>query len=141
MVRARFVEYVGRFVRLASRYEEDVFGVTNISFPTSTFSEGPGDSSQLGSGIVFLDDTAGSREVMGNTSRIEGWRRTAMYRICQEVTSYNRPQSVISHSGLAHISPFTRILSSSSLAAPSEGLISIINYGDCASQNTCKTRR
>jgi len=85
LVRARFIEYVYRFVRLASRYEEDTLGTTTIGFPGSSFNEGPGDTSQLGSGIVFLDDAAGSREVMANTSRIEGWRRTAMYLTYQEV--------------------------------------------------------
>jgi len=38
----------------------------------------------LGSGIDFLDDAAGSREVLANASRIEGWRRTAMYSMRQE---------------------------------------------------------
>jgi len=82
------MEYVYRFVRLASRYEEDTLGTTTIGFPGSSFFEGPGDTSQLGSGIVFLDDAAGSREVVANTSRIEGWRRTAMYRTFQEVRYY-----------------------------------------------------
>jgi hypothetical protein len=81
------VEYLWRFVRLASRYEEDTLGTTTIGFPGASFNEGPGDSSQLGSGIVFLDDAAGSREVLANASRIEGWRRTAMYRMFQEVVS------------------------------------------------------
>ncbi|KAI9509047.1 spindle pole body interacting protein [Russula earlei] len=84
LVRARFVEYVWRFVRLASRYEEDILGSTTIGFPGIPFSEGPGDTSQLGSGIVFLDDVAGSREVTANSSRIEGWRRTQTYRMFQE---------------------------------------------------------
>ncbi|KAI0301650.1 spindle pole body interacting protein [Multifurca ochricompacta] len=84
LVRARFVEYVWRFVRLASRYEEDILGTTTIGFPGISFNEGPGDTSQLGSGTVFLDDAAGSREVLANASRIEGWRRTAMYPMFQE---------------------------------------------------------
>jgi hypothetical protein len=81
------VEYVWRFVRLASRYEEDTIGTTTIGFPGASFNEGPGDSSQLGSGIIFLDDAAGSRELQANASRIEGWRRTTMYRMFQEVMS------------------------------------------------------
>lgn len=89
MVRARFVEYLWRFVRLASRYEEDILGATTIGFPGVPFSEGPGDTSVLGSGIVFLDDVAGSREVTTNASRIEGWRRTPMHRMFQEVTYYH----------------------------------------------------
>ncbi|KAI0064359.1 spindle pole body interacting protein [Artomyces pyxidatus] len=84
LVRARFTEYVQRFVRLASRYEEDVLGTTTIGFPSATFIEGPGDHSHLGSGIVFLDEAAGSRELAANASRIEGWRRTATYHGYQE---------------------------------------------------------
>ncbi|ETW77958.1 hypothetical protein HETIRDRAFT_388025 [Heterobasidion irregulare TC 32-1] len=84
LVRARFTEYVHRFIRLASRFEEDVTGTTTIGFPSATFSEGPGESSQLGSGIVFLDEAAGARELAMNASRIEGWRRTMTYQYFQE---------------------------------------------------------
>ena len=70
---------------MASRYEEDTIGSTTIGFPGAPFNEGLGDTPQLGSGIVFLDDVVGSREVAANASRIEGWRRTPMYRTFQEV--------------------------------------------------------
>jgi hypothetical protein len=95
LVRARFVEYLWRFVRLSSRYEEDILGATTIGFPGVLFSEGPGDTSQLGSGIVFLDDVAGSREVTANASRIEGWRRTPMHRMFQEDFKRVRATSAI----------------------------------------------
>jgi len=71
-----------------------VLGATTIGFPGVSFTEGPGDTSHLGSGIVFLDDAAGSREVLANASRIEGWRRTAMHRICQEVIVTDALQTV-----------------------------------------------
>jgi hypothetical protein len=35
---------------------------------------------QLGSGIVFLDDVLGVKELGVNASRIEGWRRTVSYQ-------------------------------------------------------------
>jgi hypothetical protein len=73
---------------LASRYEEDILGATAIGFPSAPFNEGPGDTSQLGSGVIFLDDVAGSREVTANASRIEGWRRTPTHRMFQEVILY-----------------------------------------------------
>lgn len=76
-----------RFIRLASRYEEDVIGMTTIGYPSTVFNEGPGESSQLGSGMVFLDEPAGLREVTANASRIEGWRRTQTYHYFQEVCS------------------------------------------------------
>jgi hypothetical protein len=62
-----------------------VLGTTTIGYPGVSFTEGSGDASHLGSGIDFLDDAAGSREVLANASRIEGWRRTGMYRMRQEV--------------------------------------------------------
>ncbi|KAI0261594.1 spindle pole body interacting protein [Gloeopeniophorella convolvens] len=95
LVRARFVDYVTRFVRLASRYEEDVLGTTNIGFPSVSFAEGPLETPQLGSGIVFSDEAAGSREVLANASRIEGWRRTAMYRVYQEDFKLNLAGSAL----------------------------------------------
>ena len=79
---------MARFVRLASRYEEDVLGATTIGFPSVPFNEGPGDTSLLGSGVIFLDDIVGSREVTANASRIDGWRRTPTYRMFQEVILY-----------------------------------------------------
>jgi hypothetical protein len=82
------VDYMARFVRLALRYEEDVFGTTTIGFPSVPFNEGPGDTSLLGSGVIFLDDIVGSREVKSNASRIEGWRRTPTHRMLQEVNLY-----------------------------------------------------
>ena len=103
LVRARFTEYVHRFIRLASRFEEDVTGTTTIGFPSATFSEGPGESSQLGSGIIFLDEAAGARELAMNASRIEGWRRTMTYQYFQEVRGmvFFPPPTLRNNSGWA----------------------------------------
>ncbi|KZS96252.1 spindle pole body interacting protein [Sistotremastrum niveocremeum HHB9708] len=80
MIRARFTEYLQRFVRLASRYEEDTMGSTSIGFPSQPYTESePGEFGLLGTGLVFLDDLAGARELQMNASRIEGWRRTRSY--------------------------------------------------------------
>ncbi|KAF8343108.1 docking domain of Afi1 for Arf3 in vesicle trafficking-domain-containing protein [Cantharellus anzutake] len=70
MIRLKFADYVGRFVRLAARYEEEIHGSTKIGFPTISCSEG-----QLGSGFS-LDDM---KELTANAGRIEGWRRTPCY--------------------------------------------------------------
>ena len=35
---------------------------------------------QLGSGMVFVDDALGVKELTANASRIEGWRRTLSYQ-------------------------------------------------------------
>ncbi|KAG6831578.1 hypothetical protein H0H87_004797 [Tephrocybe sp. NHM501043] len=82
LVRMRFTEYVTRFVRLASRYEEEVTGSTKIGFMSSSYSEQPGRRSQLGSGIAFSDEAAGMRELMANAQRIEAWRKTNSYQYC-----------------------------------------------------------
>ncbi|CAK5265904.1 unnamed protein product [Mycena citricolor] len=75
LVRIRFTEYVLRFVRLASRYEEDSTGSTKFGYPSSGFdSRLP--NPRLGSGIVFNDDAAGRKELAANSQRIEGWRKT-----------------------------------------------------------------
>lgn len=76
LVRARFTEYVLRFVRLVARYEEDYLGGTKIGYPTTSYDSY---SQQLGSGIIFPDDVSATRELSINANRIEGWRRTKMY--------------------------------------------------------------
>ncbi|KAJ3571772.1 hypothetical protein NP233_g3548 [Leucocoprinus birnbaumii] len=82
LVRMRFTEYVARFVRLASRYEEEVTGATKIGYPSSPPTELPGQAAQLGSGIAFADDATCSRELAANAHRIEAWRKTTSYHYC-----------------------------------------------------------
>ncbi|KAG6897530.1 hypothetical protein C0992_000515 [Termitomyces sp. T32_za158] len=79
IVRMRFTEYVTRFVRLASRYEEEVTGSTKIGQPSSSFSEQPGRRAQLGSGIAFSDEATSVKELAANAQRIEAWRKTNSY--------------------------------------------------------------
>ncbi|KAH8113930.1 spindle pole body interacting protein [Phellopilus nigrolimitatus] len=79
LVRARFTEYVFRFVRLVGRYEEEYMGSTKIGYPSSSFSVAVDGYSQLGSGIIFPDDVSATKELSVNANRIEGWRRTKMY--------------------------------------------------------------
>ncbi|OBZ67772.1 Protein mesA [Grifola frondosa] len=82
-VRAKFTEYVARFVRTASRYEEDVFGSTTIGYPSSTYTERSGEKSRLGSGVFYIDEATCAREMSLNASRIEAWRRTETYKLFQ----------------------------------------------------------
>ncbi|KAF8070707.1 docking domain of Afi1 for Arf3 in vesicle trafficking-domain-containing protein [Lyophyllum atratum] len=82
LVRMRFTEYVTRFVRLASRYEEEVTGSTKIGFPSSSFTELPGRHPQLGSGIAFPDEATCVKELTANAQRIEAWRKTNSYQYC-----------------------------------------------------------
>ncbi|KAG7098250.1 hypothetical protein E1B28_000212 [Marasmius oreades] len=81
VVRVRFMEYVTRFVRIASRYEEEVVGSTTIGYPNTPFVErSPTRAPQLGSGIVFTDEQAGMKELAANAHRIEAWRKTNSYQ-------------------------------------------------------------
>ncbi|TFK74262.1 mesa protein [Pluteus cervinus] len=80
LVRLRFTEYVMRFVRLASRYEEETTGTTQIGYLSMPFVEGlPGRPGQLGSGLVFSDEIVGIRELNANAARIDAWRRSHSY--------------------------------------------------------------
>lgn len=75
----RFTEYVTRFVRLASRYEEEITGNTALGYPSAPFIESAGRPPKLGSGIIFTDDTNGWKELVANAHRIEAWRKTNSY--------------------------------------------------------------
>ncbi|QRV88954.1 polarity axis stabilization protein [Ceratobasidium sp. AG-Ba] len=75
LVRARITDYVQRFVRITARWEEEVYGETNIDHRTKPFSEG-----QLGSGATFPDEAQVTREMPSNSWRIAAWRDTAFYK-------------------------------------------------------------
>lgn len=87
VIRARFIDYASRFVRLASRYEEEYMGQTTIGFASRPYTDGPlGDQGRLGSGLNFWDESGGLRELQLNANRIEGWRKTASYFAYQQVS-------------------------------------------------------
>lgn len=87
----RFTEYVYRFVRLASRYEEEVTGATKFGHPSTFFTEIPGQAPKLGSGIAFVDEATCSRELAANAHRIEAWRKTSSYQYCVAVRHHPDP--------------------------------------------------
>ncbi|KAF8629141.1 hypothetical protein AX17_005727 [Amanita inopinata Kibby_2008] len=99
LVRMRFTEYVMRFIRLASRYEEETTGITKIGYATSSFIEGSTDrSSQIGSGIVFNDESTCLRELNANAHRIQAWRSTNSYKYC--VADFCRHQTASTIKGI-----------------------------------------
>jgi hypothetical protein len=75
----RFTEYVTRFVRLASRYEEEVTGTTTFGYASAPFTEIPGRPPKLGSGIAFADEANCLKELVSNAHRIEAWMKTNSY--------------------------------------------------------------
>ncbi|KAF9357867.1 hypothetical protein BGX34_009193 [Mortierella sp. NVP85] len=81
VIRAKFQEYVARFVQLASLYEEQTDGQTSIGLSRTNT---PESAKYLGTGLVFTDESSRSREIAANASRIEGWRATTSYTYLQE---------------------------------------------------------
>jgi hypothetical protein len=76
-----------RLIRIAAKYEEEVYGTTDIGFPSRSFSA---TDDRLGSGVVFSDGSTsgqgvGVREMEANAGRIEGWRRTKSYTLFARV--------------------------------------------------------
>ncbi|KAG0357095.1 hypothetical protein BGZ54_000457 [Gamsiella multidivaricata] len=81
VIRAKFQDYVTRFVQLASQYEEQTYGQTTIGLNRVNT---PESTKYLGTGLVFADETSRAREIAANASRIEGWRATTSYTYLQE---------------------------------------------------------
>ncbi|KAF8161054.1 mesa protein [Crassisporium funariophilum] len=95
LVRMRFTEYVTRFVRLASRYEEEITRDTTFGFPSAPFSESPGRVSKLGSGIAFNDEATCLKELVANAHRIEAWRKTNSYTyLAQDYTKHQANSAI-----------------------------------------------
>lgn len=81
-VRAKFQEYVARFVRLSAAYEEEVYHHSKLSWPYDPQNDPTG---LLGHGHVFPDEATKQRELTLNANRIEAWRKTISYRNLQKV--------------------------------------------------------
>ncbi|KAM0787441.1 hypothetical protein ACM66B_003521 [Microbotryomycetes sp. NB124-2] len=98
MIRSRFNDYIQRFVRLASRHEEETSGgVTTIGWPSIPFSNG-----NLGSGLAFADDGQALREMQANVGRIEGWKGTPSYIAYQQLFLAQRQTSPFHEFDLGH---------------------------------------
>ncbi|KAI9473716.1 MAG: docking domain of Afi1 for Arf3 in vesicle trafficking-domain-containing protein [Benjaminiella poitrasii] len=87
-VRAKFQDYVFRFVRLAALYEEQVYGQTNIAWSSK-------DVSILGYGPVFQDEVTKQRELNANAQRVEGWRQTISYKYYERDFNHWKQHSCI----------------------------------------------
>lgn len=59
---------------------------TTIGYPSTNYTELPGEEPRLGSGLCFTDEAAGARELAANASRIEAWRRTESYTLWEQVS-------------------------------------------------------
>lgn len=90
IIRARFTDYVRRFVRVASRWEEDHLGSSSIApntkpftIPSSYLNTNTLEEKieMLGSGPVFADESQVKKELSINSARIEAWRETRSYQL------------------------------------------------------------
>lgn len=79
-IRSRFAEYALRFLRLASKYEEEKLGIATIGWPTSPFSA---THNRLGSGFVLSPES--SRELQLHKPILDAWMNTRSYQLCKQV--------------------------------------------------------
>jgi hypothetical protein len=87
VIRARFTDYAQRFVRFASRHEEDITGTTTIGYPCQYFTSGQLPMlGTLGSGVVSVDESTRARDMAVNLGRMDGWRLTPSYVLYQRVS-------------------------------------------------------
>ncbi|BGP15794.1 hypothetical protein JCM10213v2_003783 [Rhodosporidiobolus nylandii] len=106
VIRARFTDYVARFVRLASRYEEETTFTTSIGFRSSSFNDGTsrgyGTQASLGAGIVGAEDTAIQKELQASAARIEAWMKTGSYKRYQRAFRQSQQHAPVQGFDLIH---------------------------------------
>ncbi|CAO3633463.1 unnamed protein product [Cunninghamella blakesleeana] len=91
-IRAKFQDYVNRFVRLASLYEDQVYHESKIGKTVDNEADPTG---LLGFGLVFPDDATKQRELAANAGRIEGWRQSISYKYFQKDFQYWQQSTAI----------------------------------------------
>jgi hypothetical protein len=89
-IRARFADWALRFVRLASKFEEEKLGTATIGWPSSPFSTA---HTRLGTGFVMTPETA--RELHLHKPIIDAWMSTQSYQLCKQVRSKNAAARMI----------------------------------------------
>ncbi|GAA5982185.1 hypothetical protein JCM10908_004772 [Rhodotorula pacifica] len=107
VIRARFTDYIHRFIRIASRYEEEITSATTIGYPCAAYNSaaagaGYGAQASLGAGVVFVDEATGVRELVANAARIEGWMKTPSYQLHQQSFRRSLQESPLPGVDLTH---------------------------------------
>lgn len=113
-IRAKWRAYIIKFTRLASAFEEMVYGASNLYIigPNEELSpESPSgqqadplDPTTLrGHGYVWVDEATKQRELAASVSRIEGWRTTrSYYSFIQDIAAMYYPARPIQKPDLHH---------------------------------------
>ena len=77
VLRAKWRDYITKFVRLAAAFEEAVYGASALYIGAAEADSGSYGVS--GHGYVWVDDIARARELGAQVWRVEGWRNSRSY--------------------------------------------------------------
>ncbi|KAH6627658.1 docking domain of Afi1 for Arf3 in vesicle trafficking-domain-containing protein [Chaetomium tenue] len=77
VIRAKWRSWVLKFTRIASAFEESVYGASALYIGNEEQDANP--SAAHGHGYVWVDEATKAKELAGNVTRIEGWRNTRSY--------------------------------------------------------------
>ncbi|KAF2089270.1 spindle pole body interacting protein, partial [Saccharata proteae CBS 121410] len=86
VIRTRWRDYISKFTRISSTFEELVYGASALHIGASPLSptspgtvEAPADPNISGHGYVWASEPERLKELAANVHRIEGWRNTRSY--------------------------------------------------------------
>jgi len=85
-IRSKWQQYITRFTRLASAFEETVYGASALDIGAAEADAGA--HGVKGHGYVWPDDASRARELGASVWRIEGWRNTrSYYALIQDIAT------------------------------------------------------
>ncbi|KAB8265568.1 docking domain of Afi1 for Arf3 in vesicle trafficking-domain-containing protein [Aspergillus pseudonomiae] len=133
-IRAKWRAYILKFARVASAFEETVYGASNLYIigpneelspesPSGVQADPLDPTTLRGHGHVWPDEISKQRELMASVSRIEGWRTTrSYYSFIQDIAAIYYPTRPIIKPDLHHHHERLRTLK---LSSPEAGAIYI----------------
>ncbi|KAE8411778.1 docking domain of Afi1 for Arf3 in vesicle trafficking-domain-containing protein [Aspergillus pseudocaelatus] len=133
-IRAKWRAYILKFARVASAFEETVYGASNLYIigpneelspesPSGVQADPLDPTTLRGHGHVWPDELSKQRELMASVSRIEGWRTTrSYYSFIQDIAAIYYPTRPIIKPDLHHHHERLRTLR---LSSPEAGAIYI----------------
>ncbi|BAE55803.1 unnamed protein product [Aspergillus oryzae RIB40] len=133
-IRAKWRAYILKFARVASAFEETVYGASNLYIigpneelspesPSGVQADPLDPTTLRGHGHVWPDEISKQRELMASVSRIEGWRTTrSYYSFIQDIAAIYYPTRPIIKPDLHHHHERLRTLK---LSPPEAGAIYI----------------
>ena len=93
VIRSMWRDWISKFTRIAAAFEEIVYGASALYIGGEQADQG--DFGLAGHGYVWPDETARQKELAGNLSRIEGWRKTrSFYNFKQDLIHLYNSQPI-----------------------------------------------